>query len=32
MILAFKTVTNWQTERESLPDGWWFTPTEISED
>ena len=32
MILAFKTVTNWQTERESLPEGWWFTPTEISED
>ena len=32
MILAFKTVTNWQTERESLPEGWWFTPIEISED
>ena len=32
MILAFKPVTNWQTERESLPEGWWFTPTEISED
>ena len=32
MILAFKTVTDWQTERESLPEGWWFTPIEISED
>lgn len=32
MILAFKTVTNWQTERESLPDNWYVVPTEIGEE
>ena len=32
MILAFKTVADWQAERKSLPDGWWVIPEEISED
>ena len=32
MILAFKTVTNWQAERVSLPDNWYVVPTEIGEE
>lgn len=32
MILAFPSVTGWQAERVSLPDGWWYIPEEISED
>ena len=32
MILAFKTVTNWKAERESLHDNWWYIPEEISEE
>ena len=32
MILAFPAVTNWQAERESLPEGWYTIPEEISED
>ena len=32
MILAFPAVTNWQAERESLSDKWWYIPEEISEE
>ena len=32
MIVAFPAVTNWQSERESLPEGWYTIPEEISED
>lgn len=32
MIVAFPVVTNWQSERVSLPDDWYTIPTEISED
>ena len=32
MIVAFPAVTNWQSERVSLPDDWYTIPTEISED
>ena len=32
MILAFPAVTNWQAERASLPEDWWYIPEEISED
>ena len=32
MILAFPAVTNWQAERASLPEDWWYIPEEISEE
>ena len=32
MILAFPTVTDWQTERESLPADWWVIPEEITDE
>ena len=32
MIIAFKTVTDWQAERKSLPENWWVIPTEITEE
>lgn len=32
MIVAFPAVTNWQSERVSLPDDWYTIPAEISED
>lgn len=31
MILAFPTITDWQTERESLPEDWWKIPTEVTD-
>lgn len=32
MILAFPTVTDWQKERESLPESWWVIPEEITDE
>jgi hypothetical protein len=32
MIISFPTVTDWQKERESLPENWWVIPTEITEE
>ena len=33
MIIAFDTLVDWQTERESLPSDWWIIPenTEVTE-
>lgn len=32
MIIAFPIVTDWQTERESLPDNWWVIPEVITDE